>query len=173
MSFIKSTVDTVDVVCTCGMSNQRSYSEAMVTLVAVQFPVCLHCGGNVATGMFVPAYSEEFTELADDQLKRLVIAQAVHKRALNDSQSSVTAGKSKEELLIRAIRTGQHYFATDDSRTYEAPLPQGMQHARDYAIEHGKPFIATQVALENSDPELLARVDALLGGSIPEDNPQG
>jgi len=123
--------------------------------------------------MTVPEFSEEFTKLDDDQLMRLVIAQAVHKRALDDAGSMVSGGLSKEELLKKAIRTGQHHFVNETPDVFEAPLPSGMKHARKYSLEHGKPFIATQVALENSDPELLARVDALLGGSSSEDNPQG
>lgn len=174
MSFIKATIDKVDVVCSCGVCNQRKYSEALITPVAIRFPPCNHCGGRVCTGMTVPEFSEDFAKLEDDQLKRLIIAQVVHKRALDDPGSSVSSrGISKEDLLKKAIRTGQHHFVNETPEVFEAPLPSGMKHARKYSLEHGKPFIATQVALENSDPELLARVDALLGGSSSEDNPQG
>lgn len=124
MSFIKATKDIVCVVCSCGATNERGYSEAILTRGGVQFPPCEACGGTVSTGMAVPEFSEAFPNLKDDQIKRLVIAQIVHKRALENPESHVV-GIQREALIVMAEARGLHYFVQNERDIYEAPSSPG------------------------------------------------
>jgi len=114
MSVLKVTADEVVNVCACGAENSIPMADVVVNFDTVVLPVCPRCQ-ECRTCITAQPYDDAWENLSDDAIRRYAIAQVLHHRAINHSETKTFHPQQSKDEIRGFMESENRYEFVDEA----------------------------------------------------------